>query len=164
MLIMTALAVALAAPPAERHVPDFAHVRTANATLQATIDAARAQSPTFAALLDRLDRTDVVVYLEFASRPLPRGQRGHLHFVTAVGNHRFLRVRLPTQLSRLELMASIAHELWHAIEIGEDRDVRCEHTMRQLYLRIGEERDRNEFETKKAILAGQAVRAEILAP
>jgi hypothetical protein len=160
---MVALALALAAPRMGTHVPDFAHVRTASAHLQEVIDQAAMQSPTFASLLARVNRTDVVVYFEYVQR-LPRQARGHLHFITAAGNHRYLRVRLPARLPRHQLIASIAHELWHAIEIGEHREVRCERTMEDLYRRIGDEHATHEFETKRAIETGQAVLAEVLAP
>jgi hypothetical protein len=161
--IVVALALALAAPRMGTHAPDFAHVRTANAHLQQTIDQAAVQSPTFAALLARVDLTDVVVYFEYVQQ-LPRRARGHLHFVTSAGGHRYLRVGLPARLPRHELIASIAHELRHAIEIGEHWDVRCERTMKTLYSRIGDECATGEFETRDAIKAGEAVRAEILAP
>jgi hypothetical protein len=158
-----ALGLTLAPTPPTPQAPDFRHVRTADPCLEEILAHAARQSPTFASLLARLEATDVVVYFVFVHE-LPRQAHGHLHFVTATGGRRYLRVRLPARLARHDLIASIAHELWHAIEIGENREVRCEKSMEALYRKIGDEYGAGMFETKQAIHTGRIVRAEVLAP
>jgi hypothetical protein len=164
MLVGLIAVALLAAPPTSStasHDPTFQHIRTASAHVQKLIEKTVAQSPTFAALLDEIDRTNVGVYIELVTQ-LPAPLRGRLHFMSASGGYRYVRVQVKANLPGHEMAASLAHELWHALEIGHDHTVRCEHTLHELYQRIGDERSERRFETTAAIAAGRQVRAEVL--
>jgi hypothetical protein len=64
--------------PTDRHFGP--HVRGATRPVAALVTSAIHRSPTFAALVDALNRTDVIVYIE-TSRRLPSGVDGGLTFI-----------------------------------------------------------------------------------
>jgi hypothetical protein len=166
MLVGLIAVALLAAPPpvsSSSHDPSFQHIRTASPHVQKIIEKTKRQSPTFASLLAELDRTNVAVYIELVTY-LPPPLRGRLHFMSASGDYRYVRVQVKANLASHDLAASIAHELWHALEIGHEHSVQCEHTMHELYRRIGDERSERRFETTAAIAAGKRVRAEVIGP
>lgn len=163
MLVGLIALALLVAPPTSSttHDPSFQHIRTASAHVRKLIAKTAGQSPTFATLLEEIDRTNVGVYIELVTQ-LPAPLRGRLHFMSASGAYRYVRVQVRANLPSHDMAASLAHELWHALEIGHDHTVRCEHTLHQLYERIGDERSERRFETTAAISAGRQVRAEVL--
>jgi hypothetical protein len=122
---------------------------------------AREQSPTFANMLDQLERSDVIVYFEGVPR-FEKNLRGCVHFMGASAGYRYLRAQIRTMMNRYDIMASLAHELQHAIEISRHPEVRSEADLAELYKRIGDERERWMFETNEAQSAGRTVRLEIL--
>jgi hypothetical protein len=143
------------------HHPELEHLRPASPEVRELIDRFAARSPHFATLLDRLDRTTVVVYIAIAV-DLPASREGHLHFVTASQGLRFVRVELRAGLPPNQLAASLAHELMHAIEIGEHPEVQCHRTLERLYRRIGRQRGETAFETVAAAASGRQVREELV--
>jgi hypothetical protein len=160
MLHVVAFATALIFnPPAA--VTDLPNIRTTNPLLAALIAEARAQSPTFAEMLDQLERSDVIVYFEGVPR-FDRNLRGCVHFMGASAGYRYIRAQIRTMMNRYDIVASLAHELQHAIEISHHPDVRTEADLAQLYKQIGDERERLTFETNEAQSAGRAVRSEVL--
>lgn len=165
-MLSAMLAAALIVAPGFDHDPGFEHVRTANRHVREVIKDLAAQSTTFAALLARLDRTNVGVYVQFVAR-LPASRHGHLQFIAASGDFRFVRIQIKSGLPYDQMAASLAHEIWHAIEIGEHGEVRCAQTMEKLYQRIGygrSERLKRRYETSAAIAAGTRVRSDVLGP
>lgn len=88
--------------------------------------------------------------------------RACLVTVTSAGRHRSLFVKVDIEKADRPLMASIGHELRHAIEVLSDARVTDRGTMYLFYKRT---RDRagtsTAFETEAAIKAGEAVADEI---
>ena len=106
-----------------------------------------------------VEASDGIVYVE-------RGQCGHnivaclsLH-VTPAAEYRILRASIDTRQSDWDLMASIGHELRHALEVLDDRTLTTSDAVFQFYSREGTMTDRA-FETTAAIEAGHAVRNEV---
>src|SRR5512138_3956596 len=64
MLHVAALAAALMAFPPTASTRDFVHIRTTSPLLSSLVLDAREHSPTFVGLIARLERSDVIVYLE----------------------------------------------------------------------------------------------------
>ena len=127
------------------------------------IDGARV-SPTLRHLRDRIDASDVVVYLMFDRNVAPNAA-GHTSFLTAAAGRRYLRVSIDRRLIGCERIAILAHELHHTLEIAESPAVRDEAGLAALYRRIGFTAGPGHtdcFDSVGAILAGQLVRREIL--
>lgn len=115
-------------------------IRPLDARVARLLAAGSSESPTFRRLVDRLERSDVIVHLE--SWPLPAyGGRiaGLLRFVAYAGGFRYLRITLATNLSGDGAVALLGHELQHALEVASDSSVVSTATFEALYRRIGEE-------------------------
>ena len=123
-------------------------------------------SQTLRALVERVENSDVVVYIEM--RPgMPPDQAGGVAFVSAAGRFRYLRIRLNPALSGQELAATLGHELRHVVEIVDDPDVRDERSMSAMYARIGTPSRILRglgWETIEAQIAGTQVRRELATP
>jgi hypothetical protein len=123
---------------AERPVaPGDPRVRTEDPVVSTLIQRATDLSPTFRRLLEAIQATDGVVYVQ-------RGRCGHyvraclLFWMTVAGPNRFLRVVLDDSkidAEDSEAMASLAHELQHALEVLNERSVTTGSGMYQFYRR-----------------------------
>jgi len=93
-------------------------VRSSDPTVAALLARAAEGSATFRAELATIDATNGVVYIE---KGLCRhGGRACLVSVESAGGFRLLRVKVALQRSDREIMASLGHELQHAIEVLAD--------------------------------------------
>jgi hypothetical protein len=119
------------------------------------------KSRTFAGLVDALNRTDVIVYIEIVP-DLPRTVAGRLLLVPLAGNQRYLRIQvLPGAVAR-DAIALIGHELRHALEVAEAPQVRDQRSMILLYEQIGTPNfGVHTYDTQDAQTAGRQVRAEL---
>lgn len=135
-------------------------VRSSRPALVTLIARATKQSPTFRGLIETIEASDGIVYVEV-------GQCGHyvrscLVGVTTAGRFRMLWIEVDTERTDVDLIASIAHELQHAVEILSHSNVRSSAGMFSFYTRQGKRaRGPTAFETEAAIDAGNAVRTEI---
>lgn len=161
MLHVAAFAAALMAFPPTASTSAFPLVRTTSALLSSLVADAREHSPTFLGLIERLEGSDMIVYLEAAPNMESRF-RGRVHFMGASAGYRYLRIQIRTSMNRSDIIGSIAHELQHANEIAAHPEVVCEDDLADLYRRIGDEHDWCMFETSEAQQAGRLVRAEVL--
>ena len=123
------------------------------------------RSPTLRALVERIDKSDVVVYL--AMRPdMAPDQAGGLTLIGNAGGFRYMRVSLNAVLGSDLLIATLGHELQHVVEVIEHPEVIDEASMVALYRRIGQpSRILRGFgwETVAAQTAGTDVRRELVA-
>jgi hypothetical protein len=137
-----------------------AGVRSSHSVLAKLITRATEQSATFRGLVEAIKVQDGIVYVE-------AGECGHnvgscLVGITTAGRFRMLWIKLDTEKRDADLIASIGHELQHAVEILSDSGVRNGAEMFLYYLRMGRRAPGPiVFETTAAIEAGTAVRAEI---
>jgi hypothetical protein len=140
-----------------------AGVRPAHPQAAALLAAARAQSPTVAALIGDLEATDVVAYVQL--QMFAASQTAATSFLAAGGGLRYLVMRLPLPNSTPVLIALLGHELQHAVEIGRSPRVRDEASLRSFYQEIGLDHAAvGRFETEAAIATTHRVRHEVDSP
>ena len=149
------IGVALAQPaPAAR-------LRPTTTRLAAFIEEATARSPTFRTMVASLEVTDGMVFIDEGK--CARGAKACLRFLlTQAGPYRLLFIVIDPRRPDVNLMASIGHELRHALEVLADPSVRTTAGLKDFYLRD----TRTEFpprliETAAAQWAGDAVLREI---
>ena len=144
--------------------PDFLglHVRGATPAVKTLIDEGIRRSPTFKALVERLNRSDVVVYIN-VTRDLPSGLDGRLCFMTYAGSVRYLHAQVLEGLDVDSLIAVAAHELQHAVEVADHPEVKDTQALDRLYQRIGERSPvaHNRYDTPAARSTGRRVRQEL---
>ncbi len=139
--------------------PDYPHVRTTNARVARLIDEAVSRSPTFARLYRALQQTDVILFVE-TSRALGPSLQGRLMLVRWTPVARYLRAEVRADLARPDLIAAVAHELQHALEIAVSQDVRDDAAVAALYRRIGTASREHACDTDAAYAIAVRVRAE----
>jgi hypothetical protein len=134
-------------------------VRSSNPAIAAMLKEASARSATFRELVGGIERTDGIIYVE--PGVCRHGVRACLSLSISGGSgFRILRVIVNLATDVMELMATIGHELRHALEILSEPAVR---TTEQAYLYYSREAPttRDSFETSAAIQVGLAVRQEL---
>jgi hypothetical protein len=134
-------------------------VRSSIPQLAALLTEASMRSSTFRGLVRSIERTDGIVYVEPGT--CRHGVRACLSLsITASGGFRILRVLVNVATDVFELMATIGHELRHALEILSEPSVR---TTAQAYMFYSREAatNRDAFETRAAIQTGLAVEHEL---
>ena len=137
----------------------MARVRTDNTSIAALIAAATEQSATFKDLIDTINASDGIVYVEAGT--CGHGVRACLvHSVTVAGLNRILRITVDTHMKDHDVMWYTGHELQHAVEVLSDRTVRSDVAMYFFYEQQGTMFARR-FETAATIDAGDAVRDEV---
>jgi hypothetical protein len=167
ILAIGALVCARAAPAAA--VPDSAaRVRSTNATILELFKEGAERSATFRSLVDAIDHSTGIVYVEFGYCAFGHLNGCLLPFVAASHGDRYLRILVTPDKNRRshdQLLALVAHELQHAIEVIAHPEVVDVATMEALYRRIGtpETGGLTGYETSAARAAGDAVLAELLA-
>jgi hypothetical protein len=141
-----------------------AHVR-GESGMQRLVDQAARRSPAIQESIDRLQELDVTVYVR-ARMFAPLDLEGRIAILSTVGGHRYLVIELACGRSELEQMATLGHELYHALEIAETPSVVDADTLAALYSRIGRKTsDRaglRTFETEAAAAAGLLARQQLL--
>jgi hypothetical protein len=129
----------------------------------ALLQAGAARSATFRALVDTIEQSDLVVYIETGQLTRP----GQLEFVSATPGGRYVRVAVRVMGVDNDLLPWLAHELWHAVEIASEPAVRDQASLVTFYERIGSAyRSRGEvlMETVKAQETQETVLRELLRP
>ena len=164
------LALSLAAPalswaeplPAGPRDHLGSHVRGATPKIKSLIEEGIRRSPTFRKLVERLNDSDVVVYLN-VTNDLPPGLDGRLSFMTYAGSVRYMHAQIIDGLGIDGAIAIAAHELQHAVEVAEHPDVRSVEALAALYERIGERSPvaHNRYDTAAARRTGRRVRQEL---
>ena len=144
------------------------HVRCLDARAQQLLSAARERSAIVQALIDRLEASDVAVYLT-TTAPATRVAgmpRGTTNLLSATAAGRYLQVWVDVRRTEAERVAVLGHELQHALEVAADAGVRDALSLATLFERLGTEsgggagRARTrQFETAMA----QQVEARVLA-
>lgn len=167
--VVVVLSLALAVLPARAAGPvddGKPRLRVTDSRLQDVVADGVRHSPSLRALVERLAAADVVVYVECAR--LPPHLDGQLTFVSAAGGLRYVRVRLAWDRPLMRKIASLAHELQHAVEIAEHPAIVDRLTLAREYSRFGlvhESADGNttSFDTVAAIDVGRRVWRELIA-
>ena len=147
-------------PGDEPAVADIGRVRSRHQGLRAMITIASEQSSTFRRMVETINASDGIVYVE--PGVCKHGVRACLVKVTSAGGYRLLFVKVDIIRAEQKLIAAIGHELHHAIEVLSDPAVKDYSSMLFFYMNKGElVRTSNAFETVAAIKAGDTVAGEI---
>lgn len=138
-------------------------VRSAEPLIVAAIARGVERSPIFRGLVATIDASDGVVYLEKGGCG-PGGRPCLLHSVTISGRNRLLRIRVnDPKPEGCRFVASIGHELRHAVEALSDASVRSSTDIFFLFRRIGFAQERT-LETTAAIRTQLAVGSDCRNP
>src|SRR3954469_4456535 len=86
-------------------VPQCCQVRTTDVRISAAMATGLRASATFRDLVDRINASDVVVYVTAGAGDLPSGLDGQLTFVCAAGGVRYVLVRVNSQLPASRLVS-----------------------------------------------------------
>ena len=144
----------------------YLHIRTRDRELRALVVQAMRASPTVRALIERINASNVVVYVLCESDPNAR-TGGRLNFVGAGGDVRYVAIRLKKFSSRAVRIAMLAHELQHAVEIADTPSIVDEESLVRAYERMGNSKfnadGRMTFDTSSAVETGYRVLAEVSA-
>jgi hypothetical protein len=123
-----------------------------------------ARSETFRALVDQIEASNVFVYVQ-VSPFIKSTLAGQLTWMTQAGPYRYLRATISPEQTMDQAIASLAHELQHAVEVMGDDEVVSETTLVSLYKRIGQPSTAAVaagWETIAAQEAGNRVRRELV--
>jgi hypothetical protein len=138
-------------------------LRPQDARLEQVLKEGARRSTTFKALVDRIEASNVIVYV--ALNPMMKSSlSGMLTWMTRAGGHRYLRASISTDLTFEQMIATLGHELQHAVEVIEDESVVDEKSLVALYRRIGHQNSNAapaRWETDAAQQAGFRVRREL---
>jgi hypothetical protein len=165
-LAVVAVAAAVLGTPALSAAADavpgnqpMTHVRSSNSDLTALIEQAGQRSATFRGLLDTINASDSIVFVEAGD--CGHGVRACFVSVAASGAYRYMRVIVDTRKADWDLMGSIGHELRHTIEVIDAPRVRDNVSKHFFYEQIGTRGTATARETRVAVDAGNTVRAEV---
>jgi len=160
------LVLVLPAAPARAHQLD--RVRGDSADLRLLLLSGVQRSPTFKAIVDRLEASDLIVEVQcgrFKSSLLA----GRTALLSARGSVRYVLVEIACPMASAAALAMLGHELRHALEIASAPWVVDDRTLEKLYTRIGfatclKAGGFSDFETADALEAGERVQRELFHP
>ena len=134
-------------------------VRSTDVTVAGLIETAGRESPTFRSMVESIRAAKGIVYV--IPGKCGHGVRSCLVDVLPAGGRRILRVKVDVRKPDPELMASIGHELRHALEVLSDPSINSGNAMFHFYQRTATMGAGRAFETTAAVLAGDTVGQEI---
>jgi hypothetical protein len=172
LLTLFVLISAFAAPPLFAAPPDpaapptihFSRVRSADARSASLLTQGLDRSATVRALVQQLEQRDVIVYVE-TQPSLRKRLAGKLTWLTRTKNHRYVRVSINPELNTDMAIATLGHELQHALEVANASEIVSERALEQFYQIHGDSSrvDVNGWDTQAARVAGDEVRRELAA-
>lgn len=109
-------------------------LRASDEKAAALVQAGIARSATFRLLVETIEQSDLVVYVETRQIALP----GQMQFMSATPGGRYVRVSVRPMGLDNDLVPWLAHELWHAVEIAGAPEVRDRASLLRFYERIGD--------------------------
>jgi hypothetical protein len=150
----------------DRNGPQYTRVRSTDGYMIALVRQGYEQSPTFRELVDTLQRSNVIVMVQPG---MCAGGRIRSCLVSVSGSERDRHIRIrvdPRHTIKSGLIAAIAHELQHAVEIAEHVEVTNASGALELYRQIAfgrcHEGLSEECETERALVTERAVLIELL--
>jgi hypothetical protein len=154
-----ALAQDLVSPPP--------HVRPDTKDGRAFVEEALSRSPAIRELIERLNQSDVTVYLRFRGFSEIRLD-GRVRFLASTTSQRYLLIELACVRPRVTQVATFAHELFHALEIAAAPSIVDAPTLAEHYehvgMRVGESSDAPMYETRAARDMATRVIREVVNP
>jgi hypothetical protein len=134
------------------------HVRPQSVRSDEVLTDAIKRSPTIAGLVQTIERSPIIVFIELA---YDREDLGRTTILAANDIARLLHVQLNGRLSADRLVEVLGHELTHAIEILREPEIRDDASFARVYTRVGFEMQRGHFETDAAQQAELLVHTEL---
>ena len=168
-LLPAMLLTLLFAPPAGAQQPrdqslSAPHVRPVNG-LRSLVEEAARRSPEVRTLLDQLEDTDVIVYVRGRNFEDPELD-GRVALLAVTNLQRYLVIEISSLETTIVQMATLGHELYHALEIAREPSIVDIRSLEAHYRRIGDQQGdaigRLTFETEAAFEAGRRTRRELL--
>jgi hypothetical protein len=140
------------------------HVRSQDRSVRQLLKRGFTYSPTFRNLMARIEKSDVIVYVEEVPR-LPSDLEGRMMILPNAHGTRYVRIQLAMRGSPDDAVAVLGHELQHALEVADEPWVSDQATMAALYQRIGigSLPGHHVYDTRAAQEIGRIVRRELLA-
>jgi hypothetical protein len=133
-------------------------VRSANLLLQGL-----QRSATLRRLVDDLADGDLIVYIEMQPRLRAR-LAGTLTWITATPKFRYVRVSWNPEIGTEAAIATLGHELQHALEVAREASIVSASTLEAFYREHGiDMRSHNGWDTLAARDRGDAVRRDLAA-
>ena len=139
-------------------------IRPRERSIAGLIQKGIAESPLLQQLIDRINASDVIVYL-VTNRDLPSHVDGQLTFMGEGGGYRYVVVSLAPARSEHRAIAVIGHELQHAVEVAEHPEIVDVPTFARSFQQFGFSGARTwrsrTFDTQAAIDAGDRIWLEV---
>lgn len=157
------LAVGCLAAEASGPRSPASRVRAADPKAAELLATGTALSPAVAGLVDTLDESDLIVYVETAllrERGL-RGKCGAMRIVASTPAGRFVRITVNVPGIDVNLIAALGHELQHAVEVAADPTVTDADTLLHCYKSRGFRKPDGTYCTREATRVASVVRAEV---
>ena len=142
-----------------------ARIRPQDPRLVELLRAGVARSATFRDIVNRLEAGKVIVYVSL-SPTLRSGIAGKLTWISSAGAYRYVKATINADQMADQMIATLAHELQHALEVSADDTVVDQRSLLGLYKRIGRPSLSGEsagWETTAAQQTGLQVRRELIA-
>jgi hypothetical protein len=141
-------------------------VRTDSPYLRLVIASGVQRSPSFRAIVDRLEQSDLIVEVQ-CGRFNDSRLAGRTVFLSARPTVRYVLVEIGCPVTSVPALGTIGHELTHALEIASATWVVDSDTLAQLYEQIGfptygtNSTIFGQYETADALDAGEHVHHEL---
>ena len=141
-------------------------VRTDGVALANLVTEGREHSSTFRRLARQVEASDWIVFVQRGSCRAPGVFACLLHRVGVFQGHRYLRIVIGEGVrAGDDLIATIGHELQHAVEVVSEPSLASSADIWRLYRRIGHVSIRmvggEVFETDRAVRAAAAIHEEL---
>jgi hypothetical protein len=163
--VLSCALVCAAVRPASASSPT--RVRSTDTAILALLREGVERSATFRTLFDAIAKSNGIVYVEFGYCAFGHLKGCLLPFVASAHGDRYLRIVVIRDKNRVthdQLIALIAHELRHALEVLDHEEVVDATTMEAMYRRIGTPLAGGAgYETSAARAAGDVVLSELSA-
>jgi hypothetical protein len=161
LVLMAALVASV--QPSEAEDRRSSWLRVDDPLLIGAVERGARESPTFKALLDRLEESDLIVYM-MRKPAIGLSPHGRTQFVVRAGSYRFVRVTIRADQVTRAIVALVGHELQHVAELADEPLVGDSDSYLNLYRRIGYSSCDSLchcFDTQAAVDAGYAVLSEL---
>jgi hypothetical protein len=149
-------------PPADAAPVTMPRVRPADAWAAALVLEGLRRSATLRGLIDQLEASDLIVYLETTPTLVGRVD-GMLQWQAATPRNRYVRIGLNPAISGHRAIATLGHELHHAVEIANEPSIVDPASFAAFYTLHGNHvKEHNAWDTQAARDAGVTIRRELV--
>ena len=111
------------------------NIRASDAELVALLEEGIKRSPTFKGLVDRLAKSDVILYVRPDVTAKTSSMR--LTFLAAKGGYRYLVIRVGAGRTKDQQLATLGHEMQHAVIVADAASVVDSASLRREFERVG---------------------------